>query len=134
MKKDEVPQDDGSLSKGNLKELVYATDEGGRYTTALSSGWEPKSIALSQSLDAINERVADALAKVKGGEASVLYYLMELHRMDVPVLAGYAGTWQWRVKRHFKPEVFEKLDDKTMKKYADAFGMTPEALRHFKPE
>ncbi len=46
MKKEEVPQDKSNLSKGNLKELCYATDENGNYTTALSSGWEPKTIAL----------------------------------------------------------------------------------------
>ena len=54
MKKDEVPQDQGNLSSNSMKELVYATDENGNYTTALSSGWEPKTIALSSSIDEIN--------------------------------------------------------------------------------
>ena len=54
MRKEEVPQDIGNLSKSNMKELVYATDQEGNYTTSLSSGWEPKTIALSNSIDEIN--------------------------------------------------------------------------------
>ena len=57
MRKDEVPQDKGNLSKSNMKELVYATDDKGNYTTTLSSGWEPKSIALSNSIEEINQQL-----------------------------------------------------------------------------
>ena len=39
MKKNEVPQDKSSLSSINMKELCYATDENGNYTTELSEGW-----------------------------------------------------------------------------------------------
>ena len=33
MKKEEIPQDESNLSKSNVKELCYATDENGNYTT-----------------------------------------------------------------------------------------------------
>ena len=68
MKKEEVPQDKGNLSNKNMKELVYATDEKGNYTTSLSSGWEPKTIALSNSIEEINERIELAKQKVKNNE------------------------------------------------------------------
>lgn len=132
MKKDEVPQDEGNLSKSKMKELVYATDEKGNYTTALSSGWEPKTIALSNSIDEINERIEAAKQKVINGEASPIVYYMELHKMDPNILASYAGIWKWRVKRHFRPNVFRRLSDKILQKYADAFQISISDLKNFK--
>lgn len=132
MKKEEVPQDKGNLSKSNMKELVYATDENGNYTTALSSGWEPKSIALSNSIEVISERIAIAKTQVENNEVSPISYYMELCRMDIGVLSSYVGMWQWRVKRHFKPKVFSGLSDSILKKYADSFNITVEELKNFK--
>ena len=133
MRKEEVPQDQGNLSKSNLKELIYATDEKGNYTTALSSGWEPKTIALSNSIDEINERIAVAKQQVEKCEASPIVYFMELHKMDPIILASYVGIWKWRVKRHFKPAVFAKLNDKVLSKYAEAFSISITDLKNFNP-
>ena len=131
MKKEEVPQDKGNLSNKNMKELVYATDEKGNYTTALSTGWEPKTIALSNSIDEINERIAFAKEQVKNGEASPIVYFMETSRMELNVLASYVNMWQWRVKRHFKPNVFKGLNDKMLQKYATAFNISVSELKNF---
>jgi hypothetical protein len=49
--------------------------------------------------------------------------------MDVEILAGYSGFWQWQVKRHLKPDVFKKLSDKKLQKYADAFNVKVEDLK-----
>jgi hypothetical protein len=38
--------------------------------------------------------------------------------------------WKWRVKRHFKPTVFAKLNDKILKKYADAFAISVDQLKN----
>ena len=54
---------------------------------------------------------------------------VELHKMDVGILASYVGFWQWKVKRHFKPSVFKKLSDKTLNKYADAFDISIDELK-----
>lgn len=132
MKKEEVPQDKGNLSNKNMKELVYATDEKGNYTTALSTGWEPKTIALSNSIDEISERVAIAKAQVEKNEASPIVYFMEYSRMDIAILSSYVGMWQWRVKRHFNPKVFAKLSDKILQKYAETFNISINELRNFK--
>ena len=130
MEKEKVPQDKSNLTKNNVKELLYATDENGDYTTTLSSGWEPKTIALSNSIDDINERIAEAKLQVENGEASPICYYMELNKMDLTILASYVGLWKWRVKRHFKPAVFAKLNDKTLKKYADAFAISVDELKN----
>ncbi|KFF07353.1 hypothetical protein [Flavobacterium reichenbachii] len=133
MEKEKVPQDRGNLTKNNLKELLYATDENGEYTTTLSTGWEPKTIALSNSIDDINERIAEAKMQVETGEASPICYYMELNKMDLTILSSYVGLWKWRVKRHFKPAVFAKLNDKILQKYADAFEVSIAELKNIKP-
>ncbi|MBJ2123481.1 hypothetical protein [Flavobacterium sp. IB48] len=130
MEKDKVPQDQSNLTKNNVKELLYATDENGNYTTTLSTGWEPKTIALSNSIDEINERIADAKQQVLNGEASPIVYFMEANKMDLNILSSYVGFWKWRVKGHFKPSVFTKLNDKILKKYADTFGVSIEELKN----
>ncbi|BDU24221.1 MULTISPECIES: hypothetical protein [unclassified Flavobacterium] len=130
MEKDKVPQDKSNLTKNNVKELLYATDENGNYTTTLSTGWEPKTIALSNSIDEINERISEAKQQVLSGEASPIVYFMEVNKMDLTILASYVGMWKWRVKRHFKPEVFAKLNDKILKKYADTFEVSIEELKN----
>ena len=132
MEKEKVPQDKGNLTKNNLKELLYATDENGDYTTTLSTGWEPKTIALSNSIDDINERIAEAKMQVETGEASPICYYMELNKMDLTILASYVGMWKWRVKRHFKPTVFAKLNDTILQKYADAFEISIAELKNIK--
>lgn len=132
MKKEEVPQDKGNLSNKNMKELVYATDEKGNYTTSLSTGWEPKTIALSNAIEDINERIALAKQQVENGVMSPIYYFMEVNKMDVEILSSYVGFWKWRVKRHFKPSIFSKLNDKILQKYATVFAISVDELKNFK--
>ncbi len=132
MKKSDVPQDTSSISAMNQKELCYAVDENGEYTTALSSGWEPKTIALDKAMEDIKERAEQARQRFLAGQASPLEYFMEINKMDVGILASYVGFWKWRVKRHFKPNVFAGLSDKILAKYADAFSVSVDELKNFK--
>jgi len=130
MEKNNVPQDKSNLTKNNVKELLYATDENGNYTTTLSTGWEPKTIALSNSIDEINERIADARQQVLNGEVSPIVYFMEVNKMDLTILSSYVGFWKWRVKRHFKPSVFATLSDTILQKYAKTFEISIEELKN----
>jgi hypothetical protein len=123
MKKEEVPQDPGSLGKVT-KELCYATDDTGKYTTELSQGWEVKTGALDVAWQDIAERVAAAKEKVLRREASPLLYFMELKLMDVAVLAGYTGFWKWQVRRHLRPAVFKKLSERKLRRYAEIFEVS----------
>ncbi len=133
MKKDEVPQDKSNLESANIKDMYYAVDENGEYTTELSTGWAPKTIALDNAIQDIEERAETAKARVLNNELSPIAYYMELHKMDLGILASYVGFWKWRVKRHFKPSVFKKLTSKTLQKYADAFDITIEELKKVDP-
>lgn len=128
MKKENVPQDLGALGK-ITKEVCYATDSSGKYVTELSSGWDVKNGALDVAWKDVEERITKAKQKVLNGEASPLLFFMEYRLMDIEILAGYSGFWQWQVKRHLKPDVFKKLSDKKLQKYADAFNVKVEDLK-----
>lgn len=130
MKKSEVPQDKSNLESANFKELCYAVDENGEYTTVNSTGWDPKKIALDNAIEEINKRVEDAKNRVLNKQTSPIEYYMELHKMDLPILASYVGLWKWRVKRHFNPKKFEKLSDKTLQKYAAIFEISVDQLKN----
>jgi hypothetical protein len=130
MKKSEVPQDKSNLESANFRELCYAVDENGEYTTAHTTGWDPKTIALDNAIEDIHQRVEDAKNRVQNNQTSPIEYYMEFHKMDLPILASYVGIWQWRVKRHFKPKVFHKLSNKILQKYADVFEITIDQLKN----
>jgi hypothetical protein len=123
MKKEDVPQDLGALGKVT-KEICYATDASGKYTTQLSNGWEVKATALDTAWNDVEERIAAAKQKVLNNQASPILYFMEKTLMDIEILAGYTGFWQWQVKRHLKPDVFKGLSDSKLQKYADAFNIS----------
>ncbi len=129
MKKEDIPQDDSALTK-LTKELVYAVDSSGNYTTDLSSGWEVKATALDVAWKDIDERIKAARQKVEQNEASPILYYMELRLMDVGIVAAYTGFWQWTVKRHLKPTVFKTLSPEKLAKYAEAFNVSVEELKN----
>lgn len=128
MKKEDIPQDVGALTPVT-KELTYAVDESGKYTTALSNGWEIKAKALDVAWEDVEKRINDAKDKVIKGEASPLLFFMELKLMDPGIVASYAGFWKWQVKRHLKPGVFKKLSDKKLQRYAELFEISLDQLK-----
>ncbi|WP_259070680.1 hypothetical protein HDF24_16960 [Mucilaginibacter sp. X4EP1] len=129
MKKEDVPQDLSSLGK-ITKEVCYATDKSGKYVTELSKGWDVKITALDTHWEEIEQRVAIAKQKVLNHEASPLLFFMEKNLMDAELLAGYAGFWKWQVKRHLRPEIFKKLSDKKLQRYAEVFNVTIDDLKN----
>lgn len=131
MKKQDLPQDESNLQSANMTEVLYVTDENDNYTTANSIGWDAKKAALEESMELINERIEEARQDVANNLASPIVYFMELNKMDLQVLAAYVDKWQWTVKRHAKPKIFKKLSDSTLKKYADAFGISVDELKNF---
>lgn len=132
MKKNEIPQDPSALDKFT-KEVCYAVDEKGEYTTGLSRGWQVKADALGITLQEAEERTANARQKVSNGAVSPILFFMELNMMDISIVSAYTGFWQWTIKRHLKPSVFNKLSDKKLAKYAEIFDITVEELKGFSP-
>jgi hypothetical protein len=128
MKKEDIPQDPGALAKAT-KEVCYAVDKSGKYTTELSVGWDVKARALDLAWEDIAQRTSDAREKVLNKQASPILYFIELRLMDIPIVAAYTGFWKWQVKRHLNPAVFNKLSEKKLKKYAEIFEVSVEDLK-----
>jgi len=128
MKKEDVPQDLSSLGK-ITKEVCYATDQSGKYTTELSRGWDIKISALDTAWQDIKDRVAIAREIVLNDKASPILFFMEKGLMDIKIVAAYTGFWKWQVRRHLKPAVFKKLSDKKLQRYAEIFNVNIEDLK-----
>jgi len=131
MKKEEIPQDDGALNK-LTKEVVYAVDGSGKYSSELSTGWDVKTKALDLAWEDIEKRIEAARQKVLNNEASPILYFLELRLMDMGILAAYTGFWKWTIKKHLKPAAFKNLPEKKLQQYADAFNVTVEELKTMK--
>ena len=129
MKVDDVPQDRGMMGDNKaVYEVCYAVGENGQYKLIPSAGWEPKNIANDQAWEVIHRQVEETLIKVNAGDLSTLAYHMVKNQMNVSLLAKYAAISRWRVQRHLKPAVFQKLDSAILKRYADVFGLSVEQL------
>lgn len=131
MKKNEVPQDEG-LSEGRFEDICYALDENGNYIVVPTTGWQPKTDAMLQAWDVIHEKVEQVKQQVLAGELSPVAYYMEKNLMDVKLLADYSGFPKRKVRKHLKPDHFNKLDDKILLRYAETFGISADMLRNFR--
>ncbi|QIW16753.1 hypothetical protein A4G20_10640 [Pasteurellaceae bacterium RH1A] len=116
----DIPQDNSKIFQGQRK-VIYATRDG-KFEAGKTTGWADEEFATQQAVEDLNELTAQALQAVKRGEKSVLYYLMYKYRFDETSLAQATSLWKWQVKRHFRPEVFAKLNEKTLAKYEAAFN------------
>jgi hypothetical protein len=123
----DVPQDNG-LNKG-MSEITYAVDENGRYIGVQSLGWEPKNVVNTKAWDVISDEVAIQVELVRTGKKSPLAYYMTRNLMSVALLADYVGLPRWRVRRHMKPSVFNRLKPQILQRYAELFGISCEEIR-----
>lgn len=117
------------MHHGTFKQLFYAVDDSGKYTTATSVGWEPENIAMSQAWEEINEKVEQTRKDVLAGKLSPIAYHMEKSLLTLPQLAAYVNKWQWQVKRHMKPAVFETLSEDLLQRYASTFNISVAQLK-----
>ncbi len=125
---DSVPQE-GNATLGGHRKAVYARDASGRMVIAQSAGWEAEEIVTSNAVETLHAQAEAARLRVQAGTASPLEYWMYERRMDVALLSQTSGYWQWRVKRHLRPEVFARLTDRELQRYADALGLSVAELR-----
>jgi hypothetical protein len=133
MKISEVPQDEIKTLQG-VKKTLYVVDDQGNYTRTNTSGWEVEEIVLHQVIEDFEEKARQAAFRVRNNDTSPIEYYMYKKWMDPLTLAQGMGLYRWQVKRHFKPAVFKKLDDETLREYARIFGISVDALKHFPKE
>jgi hypothetical protein len=127
MNVDEVPQEGNVTHDGHCKG-VYARSKEGHLGLVASRGWEAEEIVTRQAVEMFDVLTATARERVRSGQASPLEYHMYRARMDIPLLAQVSGVWQWRVRRHLRPEIFRQLPQKLRVRYAEALGLTPAQL------
>ncbi len=128
MDADEVPQERSSTYAGH-KKLLYARTRDGGYTAVQSSGWHAEEQATCEAVHEYERLAEQALSAVRAGQASPLYFHMYRCRMDVALLSQVVGIWRWRVKRHLRPNNFNKLSPTILARYAQALDMTPDELQ-----
>ena len=123
----DIPQDDSESYHGHMK-VIYGTRDG-RYEAGTSSGWQDEAYATEMAVAELDEQTRAAREAVARGEYSPLYYHMFRFRHDETGLAMAAGVWKWQLRRHLRPEIFAKLPDKTLQKYADALQISIDELK-----
>lgn len=124
----EVPQE-GNATLGGHSKAVYARGADGKLHMVKSAGWEVEEIVTKQAVDDLNRLAADARQRVLAGQTSALEYHMHKARMDVAMLAQTTGLFQWRIRRHFRPDIFAGLSDTLLARYAGVMGVSVEQLK-----
>lgn len=125
---DAVPQE-GNRTMGGHRRVMYAQDKDGRMVIVPSRGGEVDETVTLQALERIRDMTEEARARVQAGKTSPLEYWMYAQRLDLPQLSQVTGLWQWRIRRHFRPEIFARLSEKILQQYAWAMGVTVDQLR-----
>lgn len=129
MKIEDVPQDNKYLEDTVVRDLTYALDADGRYRAVQSVGWTPKNEALEVTLDSIDEECSEIAERVKAGLTSPLEYYMAKNIMSIELLSRYTGIAKRKIRKHFAPDVFARLDDDTLAKYAEVLRISVDELK-----
>jgi len=130
MKKIHVPQEENSTLDG-IRKVMYAPDDKGNFQK-VNYGSEVEEYATKLAVIEYEELMEKAKQEIRENIASPIAFYMYKNRMDIPTLASVVGMFQFNVKRHLKASIFQKLSEKNLQKYANAFQIELEALKGFK--
>lgn len=110
--------------------VSYGVGTDGRIQAVQDDGFVASNMVHSEAWNDIHHRVSQARAGVEAGTLSPIAYYMELNLLDSRLLARYVGLWHWRVRRHLRADVFARLPEGLLRKYAWVFRLSSvEALR-----
>ena len=111
-----------------MPKSYYKRNDNGQYVLETDAPWAEKvSCALIISSNRANlEEIRKA---VLAGQKSPICYYMEMRQMEPGMLAKAAGIAVFRVKRHFRPEIFAKLKPSVLNRYTKALRVTLEELK-----
>jgi len=79
----------------------------------------------------VHEKVEQVRQDVLAGKVSPIAYFMEKNIMDIRLLADYVDLSKRKVRKHLKPEQFNRLDDNILQRYADIFEISLSELKNF---
>jgi hypothetical protein len=91
--------------------------------------WETNNVAAEVSMANYFEEIEPVRQQVLAGLSSPLKYHLEYHFFTLCLLSSYTGIPKRHIKKHLKPEHFNQLDNETLVKYAEAFGISVEELK-----
>ena len=128
MKVNEVPQDTTTYYEGE-KRACYALNDEGKYVIVPSSGWSAEEVVNGLAVAELAARLEKTRQEVLKGLKSPLAYHMERRQMTPAILARTAGICRFRVRRHFHPEVFNRLKSTVLERYARALALTEQELK-----
>lgn len=126
MKVNEVPQDITYYE--GVKRACFALNDEGKYVVVTSIGWDDEAVVNGLAVDDLAATLEDTRKAVLAGVKSPLCYHMERRQMNPDILAKTAGIATFRVKRHFRPEIFAKLKLSVLDRYAQALAITKQEL------
>lgn len=126
MKAQEVPQDI-TYYEGK-KRACYALNDEGKYVIVPSTGWSVEEVVNGLAVDELAASLEETRKAVIAGVKSPLVYHMERRQMTPEILAKTADIAVFRVKRHFRPEIFAKLKWSVLDRYAQALAITKQEL------
>lgn len=124
----DVPQE-GNRTLGSHRKALYAKDASGKMVIVSSIGSEVDETVTLQAIHRMDALTNDARARGMAGRTSPLEYWMCARRMDVALLSQISGFWQWRIRRHFDPQRFNRLSPDLLARYAEALGLSPAQLQ-----
>jgi hypothetical protein len=127
MKATEVPQDI-TYYEGK-KRACYALNEEGKYVIVPSSGWSAEEVVNGLAVADLEANLEKTRQEVLQGLKSPLVYHMERRQMTAEILAKTVGMWRFRVRRHFRPGVFNRLNPSIIELYARALALTAQELK-----
>ena len=93
--------------------------------------WEEKFDASKVGLIEHFQELETIIQQVLAGELSPLAYHIHKNLFSIPILFAYTGISKRHIKKHLKPENFNRLEEETLKKYAFAFRMTIEEFKNY---
>ena len=129
MKVKEVPQDNTIEYYEGIKRACYAINDEGKYVIVPSNGWNEEEIINGLAVNELAVNLEKTRKAVLEGVKSPLAYHMERRQMIPDILGKTAGIAAFRVKRHCRPEIFAKLKNSLLERYAKALAITLEELK-----
>jgi hypothetical protein len=124
----DVPQE-GNRTLGNHRKALYAKDADGRMVLVASKGSEVDETVTLQAVARLQAFADDARKRCLAGQTAPLEVWMWTQRMDLPLLSQVTGIWQWRIRRHLRPNIFARISPELLERYAQALGLQAEQLR-----
>jgi len=118
------------LFNDGLPKAYYKQNDKGQYVLEKKANapWAEK-VSCSLIILANRANLEEIRNAVLAGQKSPLCYYMEMRQMTPGMLAKAAGIAAFRVKRHFRPEIFAKLKPSVLNRYSSALRVSLEELK-----